>query len=272
MYDKREDRILVSKPEEAFFENNLNTLTLPNGDTSDSIEDLYTGMEHQCWPCLDKIRRSNQKTHIDVMDKVGLFVFLLFLYWRLPRNAVLAEELSKEAFVKDGESDFLTVASKSGESLPDEIIDMWRDSPAFRKLFRLALPFVPFDRNPEWVTTVNDWVFLYAGEGTGCAVVGDTPIILKRTAQDDPSNPLKQFVFPVARKVVLVSISRRNAYQTPPPEFLVDLGLAMIHEAQRFVACPDRKFLQALVRRYKLQLRYEKTDTIVPGLFSVLER
>jgi len=56
VYDKERENIFVSSPDAAFFENNLNTVTFPNGDSSDFLEDMYTEIENQFWGPFDRIR------------------------------------------------------------------------------------------------------------------------------------------------------------------------------------------------------------------------
>ena len=96
VFDKRKERIFTSNPNTAFFENNLNTVTFPKGDSSDFLEDAYTEIENQSWESLDKIRESTYNTPIELLDKMHLFLFLLFLYWRLPSNIAYVEKLSEK--------------------------------------------------------------------------------------------------------------------------------------------------------------------------------
>lgn len=80
IYDKQNDNILPKPltPDAVFFENNLNTVTFPEGESSDFLENLYTEIENQSWATLDNIRNSSSKTPIQLFDKMHLFLFYYF--------------------------------------------------------------------------------------------------------------------------------------------------------------------------------------------------
>ena len=147
VYDKQNDKILPQplSPDATFFENNLNTTIFPDGKTSDFLENLYTEFENQSWGPLDTIRNSNNKTPIQLLDKMHLFLFLLFLHWRLPSNIKYVEELSKNFFDKDHKTlNYFTLKSKNDKAVPKEIVDKIKNSSAFKKSSKLMLPFAPF--------------------------------------------------------------------------------------------------------------------------------
>jgi len=271
VYDKHKDSIFISKPDNAFFENNLNTVTFPDGSSSDFLEEMYAFDENQSWGPLDRIRRSTHKTPITLLDKMHLFLFLLFLYWRLPRNMEFVAKLSERAFVDSGEFDFLTLKDKTGQKAPKEIADLLRDSSAFKKTFSQVIPFVPFYKDKEWAAKLENWRFLYTEDDRSWYIVGDNPIIAKGDGEHDFVNCLREFAFPVSGRIALIGLDRPVG-ACLPREFAIDFDTAIIQEAQRFVACPNKEFLEALVGHYKFHIRYDKEKTIVPELFRMLEQ
>jgi hypothetical protein len=56
VYDKQKDKIFPASPDDAFFQNNLNTVVLPDGNSSDFLEDLYADLENRCWRSINSIR------------------------------------------------------------------------------------------------------------------------------------------------------------------------------------------------------------------------
>lgn len=271
IYDKQNDKILPKPltPDAAFFENNLNTVTLPKGEVSDFLESCYTDIENQSWGLLDKIRGSSSKTPIQLLDKMNLFLFLLFLHWRLPSNIKHVEELSKTFFVKDNKNlNYLTLKSKSGESVPQEIVEKIKNSSAFKKSSKLMLPFAPFYTN-NWSERLNkDWRFLYTGDGNNWYLVGDNPVITKGDNDHDPTNCLNEFVFPISGKILLIS---KRINKDFPPEFVIQYNISIIERAQRFVACPNKDFLEALVKNYKVYVNFGKTNSIIPEMFDMIK-
>ena len=286
VYDKQKDRILPDAltPDTFFFENNLNTVILPDGTSSDFLEDFYTDIENQFWGPLDTIRNSNSKTTIQLFDfrnsnskttiqlfdLMHLFLFLSFLHWRLPSNIKYVEELSKDFFVSDYKNlSYFTIKNKNGKTAPKEIIDKIKKSPAFKKTSRLIIPFASF-YDSRWSERLKNWRFLYTADENIWHLVGDNPIITKGDSDHDPVNYLKEFVFPVSGKILLVNIGKPISKDFPP-ELVLQFNISIIERAQRFVACQNKDFLEAMIKFYKLHIRFKKTDMIIPEMFEMLE-
>jgi hypothetical protein len=271
IYDKRRDNIFISHPDDAFFENNLNMVELPDGNSSDFIEGLYTNLENRCWPSIDRIRKSNHTNPISLLDKMHLFLFLLFLYCRLPSNAQFVEKLSEKAFLDNNEFDYFKLVNKSGEDAPKEAADMIKKSPVFKKSFRQVIPFIPFFKDKDWANKVDKWRFIYTGDDKSWNMVGDKPIIVKGDNAHNFVNGLKEFVFPVSGNITLVN-TNNPLNKGLPPEFTVQFNTAIIENSERFVACNDKHFLEAIIDYHKLHRQYKKTDIIIPELFEMLEQ
>ena len=271
VYDKKADEIFPTNPDGAFFENNLNTLTLPNGDSSNFMESYYTEIENESWGSINKIRKSNYKTTIEFTDKIYLYSFLLFLYWRLPSNIEFGEKLSEKAFLDNNEVDFFKLKSKSGEKVPDGVADIIKNSPAFKKSFKQIIPFIPFYKDKDWAMSLGKWRFLYTGDNKSLYIVGDNPFIIKEGNEHDLVNCLKEFVCPISGNILLISTSEPTK-SVLPPEFANDYNTAIIERAQRFVACKDKGFLEALINYYKIHIQYGKTNIIIPEMFKMMSQ
>lgn len=271
VYDKQKDRIFYTSPLATFFENDLNTILLPKTGYSDFLEKLYADTERVFWNSLDKISNSNPKNPIELLDKMHLFLFLLFQHWRLPRNIEYLERLSEELFpTKDGNFDFLSLVQKNGEKASEEITEVMRKSDAFRKLTKVVAPFVPFYKDTEWANKLNDWKFFYTGDNGNWYMIGDSPIITTGLNNHDPIDCLSEFVFSVSGKILLVNY-KKAAKKDLPEEFILNYSTAVIENATRFIACHNKKFLEMLVERHKIYKKFNKTANIIPEMFKSLE-
>jgi hypothetical protein len=271
VYDKQADKIIPpTTPDAAFFENNLNTVTFPDGNTSDFLEDLYSDMETSSWESLDNIRKSNSKTPIKISDKRSLFLFLSFLHWRLPSNIDFVEQLSGKWFLDNNELDYFKLKSSTHEKVPDEVKEKIKNSPAFKKTSKILIPWAPFFKDNNWDVTLQYWRFFYTGDEKTWYIVGDNPLITKGESDHDPVNCLKEFVFPVSGKILLVNVNK-TVSKDLPPECLVDCNISIFERAERFVACQDKNFLESLIKYYKLHAQYRKTNIIIPEMFHMLE-
>lgn len=272
IYDKKEDNILPKalSPDNFFFENNLNTVVLRDGTYSDFLEDFYTQIETITRVSLNTVRGSNNKTPIQPTDKMHLFLFLLFLHWRLPSNIKYCEELSNNFFNEDYKDlNYFTIKNKNGKTAPKELIDKIKNSTAFKKSSKLIIPFAPFYKS-NWSEKLKNWRFLYTGDGNIWNFVGDNPIITNGNKDHDPICCLDEFVFPISGKVLLVNINR-PVTRDLPPEFNIQFNTSIIERSQRFVACQNKPFLEAIIKDYKIHVHFGKTNRIIPELFSMLE-
>ncbi|MGA2157654.1 MAG: DUF4238 domain-containing protein [Dehalococcoidia bacterium] len=271
VYDKQADRIFSSNPGASFFENNLNTVTLPPGNTSDFMEELYTYMENRFWGSLDRIRNSTHKTHVELADKMHLFLFLSFLYWRLPCNVDYAEKLSENAFIDGNEFDYFRISSKTSEPPPEEIVEIIRNSEAFKKSFKLIIPFAPFYKDKDWARRMENWRLLYTADARSWYIVGDSPIITRSEDDRDFVTCLKEFVFPVSGKILLINTLKPPTKEIMPPGFVIDFNAAVIQRAYRFVACQDRRFLELIIGYYKHRVQKGNTESIIPEMYAMLQ-
>ena len=270
VYDKQSREIFPTAPDAFFFENNLNTVSLPDGSNSDFLEELYTEIENQSWGPFNRIRNSTLDTSVELQDKINIFLFLLFLHWRLPSNVELVEKLSEEFFRGETDLDYFKLLSKTGDAVPKEMIKKITTSSAFKKTAKIIVPFAPFFKDKSWRSSLEDWQFLYTGDGKKWFIVGDNPIITRGDNDHDPVNCLKEFIFPISGKTLLVA-GQRAVSMFLPPDFILQYSVGIIERAQRFVACQNKGFLEALINYYALHVEFGKTNIIIMELFEILE-
>jgi len=268
VYDKQKDNIFKSSPAAAFFENNLNTITFSSGDSSSFMEGLYARIESQTWNSFNNIIKSNHNIPVSLLDKMYLFLFLIFLHWRLPSNIEYIAKLSEKSFAGNNEMDFFDLVDKNGEKAPKEYIDLIKNSSEFKKTLKIIAPFAPF-YGAHWAIKLFNWRFLYTGDDQSWYIVGDNPIITRGANDHDPIHCLDEFVFPVSGKIFLVNVNK-PVEGNLPPEVVLQFNTAIIERAQRFVACQNESFLKALISRFKLHESYMKTNIIIPELFKML--
>lgn len=272
IYDKLNDRILPDPlpPDSSFFENNLNTVSFPNGKSSDVLEDLYSKIERLSWGPLDIIRRSNYQTTIEPIDGMHLFLFISFLYWRLPCNIGYVDALSKKFFDKDDKNfDFVKIVGKKGDLLPEDINKILKESDFFRKSSRLLLPFAPLYKSNWNEKLINNWRFLYSGDKQNWYMVGDNPILTIGETDHDPVNCLNEFIFPVSGDIMLVNTNKPVA-DDMPPEWIIRCNIGLIEKADRFIACPCRDFLSISVEFYKIYVQNNRKHLIHQRILEMI--
>lgn len=83
-------------------------------------------------------------------------------------------------------------------------------------------------------------------------------------------NCLSEFVFPVSGNILLININK-PINKDLSPEFVIQFNISIIERAQRFVACQNNDFLEALIKIYKVYVKFKKTDTIFTEMFDMLK-
>jgi len=270
VYDKSSDKIRPTSPDDAFFENNLNTVILPGGNASDFLEDLYTTLENGSWPTLDRIRDSASGTTIQPLDKMNLYLFLLYLHWRLPSNIKFAEILSKDFFHGDNNFDYFQLVNKNGDTVAINVIEKIKELPAFKRSAKILVPLAPFFKDKNWSKNLENWHFIYPQDNKIWYMVGDNPVITRGNSDHDPINCLKEFIFPVSGNILLINGAIFNGNMLPP-KFTVQYNLAIIKRAQRFVVCQRKDFLEALINLYKPYVQDKTEDSIITELFDMIK-
>ncbi len=257
-------------PDAFFFENELNTVILPSGKTSDFLESMYTNIENTTRNSLDRLRQSDVNSTIELFDKMHLFLFLLFLHWRLPSNIKYVDELSKSFFSKCTNLSYFALTTKSGEDVPEEVKSAIKSSSAFKKASKLVVPFAPF-YHAKWSDRLRSWKFSYTGDGGRWHLVGDNPVVTRGIDDHDPIKCLNEFVFPVSGRILLISTNKPVSKELSP-EFIIQFNVSVIERAQRFVACQRKDLLEALIKDYKIHVQFEKQDVIINEMFNMLEK
>jgi len=269
VYDKQTKNIFRSSPDNTFFENNLNTVTLKDGE-SDFVEKMYSTMEGKVWQSLDNVRESTHDKRVEDLDKMNLCFFLANLHWRLPKNNAFVESLSKRFFTGDDDFKHFTLNSRTSESVPEKVIDAIRNSEGFRKSARLLIPFTIFQGN-RWSENIENWIFSYTGDSERWHMVGDSPIVTEGTYDGDPKKFLDRFIFPVSGRVMLINNGSRLTLKELPEAFLLQFNTALVHKAERFVACPREDLLEAVVKYYDHYVSHDMTHLILKELFWYLD-
>jgi hypothetical protein len=201
---------------------------------------------------------------------MNLYLFLLYLHWRLPSNIKFAEILSTDFFHGNNNFDYFQLVNKNGDTVATNVIEKIKELPAFKRSAKILVPLAPFFKDKNWSKNLENWRFIYPQDNKIWYMVGDNPIITRGNSDHDPINCLKEFIFPVSGNILLVNGAIFNGNMLPP-KFTVQYNLAIIKRAQRFVACQRKDFLEALINLYKLYIQDKTEDSIITELFDMIK-
>lgn len=272
VYDKHADKIFLTSPDASFFENNLNTIQSSGDESKDFLEGLYRDMENELCPAIAYIIKADHaKDVIGLGIREQIFLFLLFLHWRLPSNIAYVQALASNSFNENGELNYFTLTDKQGIVASAAEIEKIRSSASFEKVIKVVAPFAPFFHDSSWEKKLLNWRFLYTGDEDNWYMVGDNPIITKGFCDSDPVSCLNEFVLPVSSKILLVNTPRKPIMKDLDSEYTVQFNAAMIARAHRFVAFQNENFLKEMIKYYKIYVQHNMINSVITDMFQMLE-
>jgi hypothetical protein len=244
IYDKKKDEVRPGNIENSFTLWTRNTVTWPNGERSDWLEDMYASIESDSAYLFPKIINSTpQEEAYTYLDKLMLSMFVAALFWRVPSmdqhigKMINDEGFKNRRFYLEYPEGWSEADKKRMESL------LLRD-PAFQKIYPLFLIFEPYFEK-DYSRFLDDWKFYYHDPGRFFAA--DVPAITRTTS--DPKTILNEFILPLAPNRILVA-SKGKPLQIDR-EWTLHVDLQLINQAERYVCSNDELFLRAMVDLYK---------------------
>lgn len=266
IYDKKTDRIKKGEysTKSHFFEENRNIIE-SNGAVTDILETkVYKSIDDDAGLLFKEIEDKG----LDFLTFKNLFpikFFISFLHWRIPSNDKLLEETIEK--IEFNELVFMATSTEDGRPISMlEFKKRFKNDSAFRKLVRIMLPFGEnntFTISPH-IGEEDMWKAIgYPNEGF--YLTCDNPIITLR--KDMFYGQGQKLLFPItSKKVIYYGETSRNTEL--PPNFNIQMDLAIMHVAERYVCGPNKKYLEDIKELYDIERRFDKTDEIIPKLFE----
>jgi hypothetical protein len=265
VYDKLTGRIKKGEhfPDSHFFEFNRNTLEI-EGNKTDFLETkLYSKLDDDLAPFFQKIRESDIQ-YLTFENLFPIKMFISFLFWRIPRNDQLIQDILKDE--KLSNQNLFYQKRDTNESISEEEFNKIKKNPLFQRLYSFVLPFTTFKIEPH-VGEENYWKAI-GDPSAGINLTSDNPIILKR--EDIFYGEGQIMLVPItSNKMILYG--QTDHIKILPPEFYLQCDLAIMHQSERYVCGPSKKYLEDILELYKIEKEFNKTHEIIPKLFRYLE-
>lgn len=267
IYDKKLDRIKSGEysTKSHFFEENRNIIEV-NGVSNDILE---TKMYKSLDDTIGMLFKDIERLGLDFLTYKSLFtlkMFISFLYWRIPKN----DDLIKSTIEN---SDFGSLGfelTNENESFDkEEARNSFLNNPALRKMLCVVLPFSK--NNTFSIEPHQGEEKIWKGIGypnEGFYLSCDNPIITLRN--DMFYGEGQKLLFPVTSRKLLY-YGHTEVTQKLAPEFNIQMDLAIMHVAERYVCGPNKKYLEDIRNLYKIQVEYNKTHLIIPELFKFFD-
>ncbi len=269
IYDKKHDRIKSGEysTKSHFFQENRNLIEV-DGVSTDILE---TKMYKSLDDTIGLVFKEIETLGFDFLtfeNLLTLKMFISFLYWRIPTNDQLLQDTID---TNDFRSLGFELKQKFGSNNSDIEMarDRFRNDPAFRKMISVILPFGKnntFSIEPHTGEEEMWKAIGYPKEGFYLSC--DNPIITLR--KDMFYGKEQKLLFPVTYSKLLYYGQTTNMKKLTP-EFNIQMDLAIMHVAERYVCGPNKDYLEDIRRLYEIEKEFNSTELIIPKLFEFFD-
>jgi hypothetical protein len=262
IFDKKTEQIRKTTPLNSFFENYRNTGTIKD-EKSNLLEDIYAHFDSETAPELEKIKIATPQEFVlepEILHRIRMFI--TEIYWRVPRSD---EEIKK--LIDDlsfSESGFDIVDKTTGKSIATkELQEELKGIDLFRKMYRILIPFI--SNQPKYKRKdFENWRVYF--RGNKLQLTCDNPLIIENYI--DFSSLNGELLFPLCSDKIIVHTCRTKPMELPSI-FLLHLDMLLIQQANRFVCCSDKTYLEYLINNlYSFSKNYNFIDRMKDSVFE----
>ena len=264
IYDKEKSAFAKARrsPKSVFFEMNRNTLYF-NGIPNDGLEKLYAELDEVLSKHLRELTRSGTITEEAL---ISILLMASSMKWRLPANDNLFDAKDKE-YPYEKLPVKITI-KKDDETDHTEAMEYLINSKFFKNTKRLIFPFLPFYENlnisEEKLLRVQNNSYVNSNTNI-ISILGDVPLI-----ESDINNldDFGNFILPLGNNETFICNDSQEK-NVKNIAFYLNKDLAMFHQAQKYVVCKDKEYLQKIIETYKQLKEIEQTKIINQYIFKL---
>ncbi len=262
VYDKQTGKIEERFPKQIFFAWDRNTTEI-NGTKIDGLEKIYSELDSQFSPMYNRIVQDTKPSDDDI---VQLLIFIQSTMWRLPANDGAFEKAANDLSLEDLQVD-IRIKANSNETPDPKIIEEIKSSPSFKQAKRLMLPVLPLKDEDHMLGVITKY-FINHNSYPKPALLGDMPFIIKSLEIGEFS----EIIFPMSSTSTFIYKKTAVQKQVAKVLFYMNRDLVMFHQAQRYIACADKSYLETIAGIYNQIItdRLFSIDTIQASAFEFI--
>lgn len=242
VYDKKENKMWQSNPENSFLENHRNTGVIEHFitkeiSTSDIPETTLAYFDDRSAKVIEEIRKSTHEDHVLIPERIhALRFFIISTFWRIPANDNLREDVIKNFSFEELGFGFYDKEGNRNEGLEKLLkeIDLWN------KMYTTLLPISTVTKKYN-KTNIDEWKLFY--RENDFHLVSDNPIIIKNYI--DFSSLQQELIIPLSSKRLLV-ITKKISPKVIDPVFSLKIDVLLFRKAFRYVASSDKNYLKLI--------------------------
>ncbi len=245
IYDKQTDHLSRKErsPKSVFFENDRNTMNL--GTETSILEDkFYKELDDKCKVGIENLReKPNSIDLLNTDNKTDVDVFVLNLFWRMPKT-----DYAFDRFIREAEINFTT---KDGSQVLDqEQEERLKNDESYKKFQRAFLPF-KFLRSYLDATEKKSRSYCQLYEKPdNWFLLGDYPMVFSKTPNTGDDLFEIDFYLPISSNRLYYTSCKKRKLEFEF-DMVVRLNALIIDQSHRYVCGPDLAYLQRSIEYYK---------------------
>lgn len=236
IYDKQKDKIQNKPrpPKSIFFEQDRNTIVLPDKTESSILEDLLFKEIDDIGSEVVKYFKDTELERIKFTDdNIAQFLFFLIcLFWRIPKTDFAVKQLVKNADIKI-------------KGIDSEVL---RNSEAFQKTQRSGIIRHTIKEIVSNQESFEKFVNIHQ-MAKDILVIGDNPLLYRKLSPEFSSFGREDFLMAVSSNRIFSST--KDNLGTLSMTHAIAYNTAVIHQSVRFICCGNLEVLTKSVNTYK---------------------
>lgn len=260
LFDKEKEEIRESTPSNSFYQNHRNT-GMAGDEKLVLLEDMYARIESETAPHYQKLINVTSLNDVESETFIRVINFIRYQYWRIPQNdKQLDEIIDKLSFAETG----FDIKDKLGKSAATpELQQQLKSIDVFRKMYRMIIPILSGSKQYR-KNDFENWR-LYT-RGNRLQLTGDSPVIIDKFIDFGSLN--EELIFPLSGDKILIH-TKRPKPKNLPSKFLLQLDMLLLQQADRYVCCSDKQYLEILINDlYSFSKHHDLKDHMKTNIFG----
>jgi hypothetical protein len=258
--DKKDGKLF--SPESHFFLKHDNTIFDFKNLPTDLLEKQYASLDNKIAEVFNKLKNEEGDNcyGITPKDRVMLQYYVSILFWRLPKNNEIVQEISKHDMFE-----FLRLKVTDEDALENikrlQFADHVRQHKDYHKILRLWIPQMTF---PTMFDNKSQTSIITFPSNKLPSLCGDNPLILRHPEKLDLYND--DFILPLNSNIIFLRTKKMKQPIHSTVKIFIDMLVLM--QSKELICSTDTNYVAMLKNLFDINIK--KLDKLRTHIFDQL--